>query len=193
MRVLPILLLIAGLTGPDLGAQASPEPLRSSTEVDVLPVATGGWYGSLGAGRGRWRARLVAAEVHVPDRFAPKGWEDGRTRAVALLVDRAFRAEGSGFWVGGGLECWEERLRPAGGSDHAQLRSLQATLGCGWVIPLGRGFHLNPWLAVHQRVGGDREAVVAGQACRPRSLQAEASLKVGWTLPRAKGGRDGRP
>lgn len=186
MRLVRVLLFLACAAGSFLPAQTVSEPLRWSSEVDLLPLATGGWYGSLVASKGLWRTRFVAAEVHVPDRFAPKGWEDARTRAVALLVDRAFRLDGSGPWVGGGLERWQEDLRPAGKGERARLQSLQATLGAGWGVPLGHGFHLNPWLAVHQRIGGDREAVVRGQVCRPRGFQFEASLKVGYTFSHAR-------
>ncbi|WP_005032361.1 hypothetical protein [Holophaga foetida] len=172
------LLLSLGLT---LSAQAPPTPLSWSTEVDVLPVATGGWYGSLAAGRGHWRFRGVVAEVHLPDTFAPKGWEGARTQATALLVDHFLRPGFVGPWIGGGVERWDERLRAEGRQERVRLQSIQATLGGGWVFELGRGFTLNPWCALHQRVAGDRKAIAGGRVCRPEPLQAEASIKLGYS------------
>ena len=153
-----------------------------ATESDVLPVATGGWYLSLATGRHLWRLRAVAAEIEVPDTFAPRGWKDARTRAQALLADRFFRPGFTGPWVGAGLERWEEELAWSGGPRHAHLRSVQATCGAGWVLPLGRGFYANPWVAVHQRIAGDRTASGAPARCHPKPLQAEASLKIGFAF-----------
>jgi hypothetical protein len=86
-----------------LSTQAPAESLTWTTEVDLLPLATGGRYTSLAAGRDAWRVRAVAAEVHVPDAFAPRGWGSSRTRAQALLVDRFFRTAFTGPWVGAGF------------------------------------------------------------------------------------------
>jgi len=159
---------------------APKEATRWATEVDVLPMATGGWYSSVAAGRDAWRLRLVAASVTVPDRFAPTGWEKAQTRAQALLVDRFFRPGFTGPWVGGGVERWDEDLKRTQGPERVRLRSLQATLGMGWAVPIGRGFYVNPWLAIHRRIAGDRAVSIPQGECRPRALQAEASLKIGY-------------
>lgn len=155
-------------------------PWTMSTEADLVAFASGGWYASLAAGKGAWRGRAVVAEVHPPDRFAPEGFEAGRVRAVALLADRFFRPGFRGPWVGGGLEGWEERYRQQGAGTEVQLRSLQATLGAGWVFDLGHGFTVNPWGALHQRLAGDREAATATAVCQPPALTGEVSVKVGF-------------
>ncbi|MBP1627030.1 MAG: hypothetical protein H6Q00_1505 [Holophagaceae bacterium] len=165
-----------------LSAQQPTESLKWATEADVLPFATGGWYASIAAGRDVWRLRLVVAEVNVPEAFAPKGWKDARTKAQALLVDRFFCPGLVGPWVGAGVERWDEDLKRAQGQQHVRMQSLQATLGAGWVVPLGRGFYVNPWLALHQRIGGDRSAAIPGAECRPKALQAEASVKIGYAF-----------
>ena len=165
-----------------LSAQTPAKGLTWSTEVDLLPLATGGWYAALAAGRDSWRIRAVAAEVHVPDAFSPEGWDSARTRAQAILADRFFRPGFSGPWVGAGCERWDESLKLENHAERVHLESLQATLGAGWVFEPGRGFTLNPWMAVHQRVAGDREASIGQAVCRPSSLQAEASLKIGYTF-----------
>ncbi len=169
-------------TGLALAAQTAQPTFTWSTETDVLPWATGGWYTSLAAGRNQWRWRLVAAEVHQPKAFCPRNWKDGRTQAVALLADRFMRPRFSGPWVGGGIERWDETYASETGNVQARLTSLQATLGAGWVLELGRGFTVNPWCAVHQRIAGDRNSGQGLAACRPQPLQAEASLKIGYTF-----------
>lgn len=152
-RGLSLLLITLALP---LAGQAPPAARYQSSEVDLLAVASGGWYASLASGRGLWRGRLAVAEVHPPDRFAPEGWRDGRIRAVALLTDRFFRPGFTGPWVGGGIEGWDERYRQQGPGTEVRLRTLQGTLGAGWVVDLGHGITLNPWGALHQRLAGDR-------------------------------------
>jgi len=176
-RLVFVLLLASSLV---LAAGAPREATRWATEVDVLPVATGGWYASVAAGRDVWRMRLVAASMNVPDRFAPAGWEKVQTRAQALLVDRFFRPGFRGPWVGGGVERWDEDMKWAQGPERVRLKSLQATFGTGWAIPIGRGFYVNPWLAVHQRIAGDRVVSIPQGECRPKAMQAEASVKIGY-------------
>lgn len=165
-----------------LSAQSPAEGPHWSTEVDLLPLATGGWYTSLAMGRNSMRVRAVASEVHVPDAFSPKGWIDARIRAQALLVDRFFRPEFNGPWVGAGLEHWDELLKRENGMEPVRLKSFQATLGAGWVFNPGKGWTLNPWMAMHQRISGDREASIGRVVCRPRAVQVEASLKVGYSF-----------
>ncbi len=178
MRIAETLILaLACATG---WAQPAPCAIQWSAEVDAVPFATGGWYGSLAAGSGAWRLRGVVAEVHPPSTFEPKGWTGGRTRAQALLLDRFFEAGFNGPWTGFGVERWEERIRPDGQPGKAAMNSLQGTLGAGWVYRMGSHFTLNPWMAAHARMAGDREAQADGQVCRPRRIQAEASVKAGW-------------
>jgi len=178
MPSLKLLLLLLG-TSLALSAQVS-APHTWSTEVDLLAIGSGGWYASLATGKGDWRERVAVAEVHPPNQFAPQGWEDGRVRAVALLVDHFFRPGFTGPWLGGGVEGWDQQYKSQGQREVLHLRSLQATFGGGWVFDLGRGFTVNPWGAVHQRIAGNREAATATAVCHPKTLTAEVSIKVGY-------------
>jgi hypothetical protein len=178
MKRLALALLLASNLA--LATESPKEPMKWATEVDLLPMATGGWYTSIAAGRDVWRLRVVAAVVNVPDRFAPAGWEKAQTRAQALLVDRFFRQGFKGPWVGAGVERWDEDLKWTQGPERVRLKSLQATFGMGWVVPIQRGFYVNPWLAIHQRMAGDRASAIGQAECRPKSLQAEASVKIGY-------------
>lgn len=88
-------------------AQEGPRPWRLATEVDVLPYATGGYYGSLVAARGEWRLRGVAARSTAPSFLVSDGFQDKRVDAYAVLADRFFgkrKLQQEGFWIGGGAE-----------------------------------------------------------------------------------------
>jgi hypothetical protein len=79
-------------------------------EIDVLPYATGGWYGSLWYGFGHLRIRGVISQVNPPDFTIEDGFTDARTRAYALLVDYFPRPGRTGPWLGAGIERWENSI-----------------------------------------------------------------------------------
>ena len=154
-------------------------PVRVGTEFDVLPYATGGAYVSLVISRGAWRIRGVASRVNVPEAFVADGFSDQRTDAVALLADRFIGAgsgEARGFWVGGGVEYWWNRIRRDGSETYTAYNTTMLTAGGGYVWHLTRHVYLNPWAAAHALVAGDREVDVSGAAFAPRRFTAEASL-----------------
>lgn len=158
------------------------QPVRIGAEFDVLPYATGGAYGSLIVGRGAWRIRGVVSRVNIPEAFVADGFSDQRTDAVALLADRFIGAgsrEARGFWVGGGVEYWQNRVRREGSEAYTAYHNTMLTAGGGYVWHLTRHVYLNPWAAAHASVAGDRDVDVSGAAFTPRRFTAEASLKLG--------------
>lgn len=158
------------------------QPVRIGTEFDVLPYATGGAYGSLIVGRGAWRVRGVVSRVNMPEAFVADGFSDQRTDAIALLADRFIGAgsgEARGFWVGGGVEYWQNRVRRDGSEAYTAYNNTMLTAGGGYVWHLTRHVYLNPWAAAHASIAGDREVDVSGAAFTPRRFTAEASLKLG--------------
>jgi hypothetical protein len=54
------------------------------------------------------------------------------------------------------------------------------TVGGGYVWNLGKHLYLNPWVALHLRIGGDSEVPVDGNVFEPSALVPEGSLKIGW-------------
>jgi hypothetical protein len=163
------------------------EPVALGVEVDLLPTVASAIDGELGgslqvwAGRGRNRLRLVGAALHYPDGLTDAPFADRQSTVAALLYDRFFQDGFRGPWVAVGLEYWWSSIGLEAGGARGTWSTPVATAGAGWVFPVWRGLYLNPWGAVH--LPFDTGAVqVGGATYQPRAVEAEVSLKVGWSF-----------
>lgn len=158
---------------------------RFGTELDALPYATGGYYGSAFAARDAWRLRGVVARATAPGFTVSDGFEDKRTDAYAFLVDRFIGPRSrrqEGFWVGGGVELWRNRIRREGVSDYAKYNNTMLTAGAGYVWRISRHFYINPWAGAHFVVAGDRNVNVSGATYTQPRITPEVSVKFGFTF-----------
>jgi hypothetical protein len=158
---------------------------KLGTEVDVLPYAMGGYYASAFVGHDGWRLRGVAARSDTPSFLVTSGFEKKRTEAYALLADRFLgskRTQLKGFWVGGGGEFWQSRIRQENASNFAHYDNFVLTAGGGYVWKLSKHFYLNPWSALHAVVAGNTNINVSGKMYQQPRLTPEASLKFGFVF-----------
>ncbi|MDP9051484.1 MAG: hypothetical protein M3O31_12325 [Acidobacteriota bacterium] len=166
-------------------AAETPHAWHFGTELDVLPYATRGYYGSFVVMHQGWRYRGVAARSTLPSFMVSDGFNNKRTDAYALLADRFFgphREQSRGMWVGGGAEYWRNRIRRDGFDEYAHYDNVVLTIGNGYVWQLSRHFYLNPWSAAHFIVAGDRSIKVSGKTYKQSVFTPEASVKVGFTF-----------
>ena len=184
MKKLSILLIL--LSSVNLNAQVLPDSSRTframGTEADVLPYMTGGYYGSVWYATGHLRYRAVVTRVTTPDFMLKDQFTDNRMMVYTLLADYFFRPYARGWWLGGGFEYWDAEIRTELKRETAGYQSYIATLGGGYVWRFWKGFYLNPWGAVHYRIGGDQEVAVDRQMFRPARFVPEGSLKLGWMI-----------
>jgi hypothetical protein len=156
---------------------------RFGTELDVVPYATGGYYVSGFAGHGGWRLRGVGARTNAPGFMVSSGFEQKRTDAYALLVDRFFgsrRTQLRGFWLSGGGEYWRNRIRQENPSPFSYYDNFVLTAGGGYVWKLSNHFYLNPWTALHFVAAGDRNINVSGKTYEQPVVTPEVSVKIGF-------------
>jgi hypothetical protein len=174
------------------GAQEStpvqaPSPRRWAfgSEIDALPFAMKGYYGSVFVGRNGWKLRAVAARSTTPSFMVTDGFKDKRTDACALLADRfigARREKLEGLWVGGGGEYWRSRIRTDASPVYTDYHNVMLTAGSGYVWKLSRHFYLNPWTAGHFAAAGKRDIVVSGKSYKQPVITPEGSIKIGITF-----------
>jgi hypothetical protein len=183
-----VLLVCSGLTARARGEDVAPAGARQcGVELDLLPLALSAADGEMGgslqlwAGRGRSRLRVVGARIHFPDGMTDEPFRDRETTAVAAIWDRSVRPGFRGPWVALGAEAWWNEIGSTAGPERASWNEWRATAGAGWVFRAWRGLTLNPWGGVHVRLN-DPEVVLHGRAYVPARLQAEVSLKLGWTF-----------
>ena len=152
---------------------------------DLLPVVVSLSEGDAGGavqgwvGQNHWKARLVGARLTMPENMGiSDGFERHRLQVIAGLVDYTFGESFDGFWVGGGLELWNNELLHSGTGQKVNWQETMVTLGGGYILYFGR-FEVNPWAAVHLSLNpGD--VGVNGDRYTSERLSAEASLKLGW-------------
>lgn len=187
--IVAIVLLLA-LAVRTSSAQEAPEtkkPLQLGSEMDVVPYATGGYYGSgfLGMGKDAVRFRYVVARTNMPSFMVSNGFRDKRTDAYALLTDRFFgpnRNKLQGPWIGGGAEYWRNRIRTDQSPVYTEYQNYLATLGGGYVWKLSRHVYLNPWVGGHVVVAHGRDISVGGKVYKQPLFTPEASVKIGITF-----------
>ena len=155
-------------------------PMIIGAELDILPYATGGWYGSVWAGGSGTRLRAVASHVYVPAFVIPEGFQDHTITSVAALCDVFPGGTFERWWIGGGLEYWSGSIEESGSGLEGQYHSYLLTLGTGYVWRVVGNFTLNPWGAVHVIVAGSKEVPVGSATFSPRTVTGEISLKLGW-------------
>ena len=169
----------------DIPNQAGPAVWTFGSELDVLPYITGGYYGSAFVGCSDWRLRAVAARSPLPSFLVTNGFEEKRTDAYALLVDRfvgAKRERLEGLWIGGGGEYWRSRIRTEASSQFAYYSNVVLTAGGGYAWKVSRHVYVNPWAGGHFVMAGERKIQVSGETYEQPVFTPEVSVKVGVTF-----------
>jgi hypothetical protein len=159
------------------------DSIKYGVELDALPYLTGGYYGSAWAGYKNLRFRLVAAKAETPSFVVADGFENLDTKAYAFIVDYfPYNKDNSltGLWVAAGLEYWNNTIKNS--SDHfsSEFNNYQFTVGGGYVIKIWENLYINPWVAGHLRIAGDKSVNVGNKDYSPHLVLPEASIKLGW-------------
>jgi hypothetical protein len=166
---------------------AGPRTDSAGVEVDLLPTAASAAAGEAGGALQLWlgaernRLRLVGAHLHYPAGFVAAPFADRSATVAAVIYDRFFRDDYTGPWLAAGVEYWWSRIGLKRGAATGSWETPVATVGAGWVFPVWRGLYLNPWAAAHAPLARPTVAV-GGERFRPRAVETEASLKVGWRV-----------
>jgi len=149
-------------------------------ELDALPFASGGYYGSLWLGADHLRLRGVVTRMTLPDFLVDDSFDDAEMDVYALIADYMPRPGFSGPWLGAGIEYWDRSIASATDVATADWDNLVTTIGAGWVRKLLGNLYVNPWAAAHLVVGGDTRVHVGSTVYDVPRVVTEASLKLGW-------------
>lgn len=150
------------------------------TEIDALPYLTGGYYGSAWISKNHLRYRAVVTQITTPDFALQDGFTHNKMKVYALIADYFFKPRVDQWWIGAGVEYWDAEIQTDAKLEVAPYQNYVFTLGVGYVWKFYRNFYLNPWAAVHMRVGGDERVAVDDAIFKPTFLTLEGSLKIGW-------------
>jgi hypothetical protein len=164
----------------DISASAEIEKAVIGFELDALPYITGGYYGSVWTGFNQFRLRGVISEVNVPSFATENNFKKNKIKAYALIVDYFISKDFRGYWLGTGFEYWDSSIKNNTETATAEYKNTVFTIGGGYVWYFYKDFYLNPWLAGHYIISGDKEITVGSSIFKPKEFTAEVSIKAGW-------------
>jgi hypothetical protein len=175
------LILILVCFGCNIHAQSiESKKLDAGLELDVLPYATGGYFGAAWMGKGLWRVRALTAYVKKPDWSTKNGFANHQIHAYALVVDRFLKKDWKGWWAGAGFVYWNSSIQADTKINTASFNNVLANGSVGYHITLNKHFYLSPWASLNFKLAGDKNISVDNKIYNLPFANPEASLKLGY-------------
>ncbi|CAN5230802.1 hypothetical protein BH10PSE19_BH10PSE19_19050 [soil metagenome] len=154
--------------------------------IDLLPpilsAATGnfGYSGQVWYGYRKIRVRAVIADFYMPDKLMGNSdFQDLHTTATALIFDYFKNYNFKGWWVGAGVELWNNKITSKSDYNTYNYKDYVATAGLGYIIKVYKNFYVEPWGAVHY-VLSNQSVSVSTTEYKTKMFQGEVSVKIGW-------------
>ncbi|MEK6155322.1 hypothetical protein WIW50_18785 [Flavobacteriaceae bacterium 3-367] len=163
--------------------QADNQSTKNTTvgfELDAVPYIFKGYYGSVWVGHNHLRYRAVITKIETPDFVLEDGFTNNEMKVYATIVDYFFKPDFEGWWIGPGLEYWDATIQTDAKLETAEYNNIIFTLGGGYVWKFYKNFYLNPWVAGHLRIGGDKDVMVDQSTFETKLIIPEISVKLGW-------------
>jgi hypothetical protein len=156
--------------------------------IDLLPPILSATTGHFGYSAQVWygynknRLRGVVAGFHVPDKImGNENFKDLKTTATALIYDRFKNNNFQGWWLGAGIEFWNNTITSNTDYKDYSFNNYVATTGMGYIFKVYKNLYIEPWGAIHY-VLNDEKVVVGNTEYQSKKFQGEVSLKIGWAF-----------
>jgi hypothetical protein len=182
IKKLSFLLLLLILCFNSNSQEISPKKVQLGIELDVLPFATGGYFGAVWIGKDHWRLRTLTAFVKKPDWSTKKGFSNHQIEAYAFVVDRFLEKNWKGWWAGTGLVYWHSNIQSSAKIQTASFDNLLLNGSLGYNVTLFRHCYLSPWASLNLRVAGNTNVPVDNKSYSLPLINPEASLKFGYSF-----------
>ncbi|MFA9370759.1 MAG: hypothetical protein ACERIH_03535 [Labilibaculum antarcticum] len=176
------------LSKPSLKSKTDSITIKQTVGVaiDLLPpvlsASTGnfGYSAQLWYGYKKFRVRAVIAGFQMPNKLMGNDdFKDLKTTATALIFDCFKNNNFEGWWLGAGVEMWDNTISSKIDDKSYDFKDYVATAGSGYIIKLHKNFYIEPWAAVHYVVNNEK-VLVGTTEYKTKTFQGEISLKVGW-------------
>jgi hypothetical protein len=134
-------------------------------------------------GVGAYALNLPSLLVELDPANRDEGWSSRITAAGSLFVDRFFRNDAEGAFVGVQLGLQRFRVTRKGSAGEAGFTNLIAMPRVGYVWrPFDAGFYVMPWvgLGATARIEGDLD--VGGESYHLLPVIAFATVHTGWSF-----------
>jgi hypothetical protein len=147
---------------------------------NAVPFALSGYGGRAWIGKDRFRGVVGFYSLDTPQAFLRDGFTAGK-------VEAAYRATGNYFFLDDlsgpyftlGMEYAQFSAGFENSLDRGEWEDLAATTGIGYLLPLGRYFHLDAALAINARLVGEEEVMVGNQVLIPDEVSPALFIGFG--------------
>lgn len=154
--------------------------------IDLLPPIMSATTGNFGYSAQLWygyrkiRIRGVIAGFTMPDKLLGNDdFTNLETTATALIFDYFLKNNFKGWWLGTGVERWNNTIGSKMNSQNYTFNDYVATAGSGYIFKVYKNFYVEPWGALHY-VLNDEKVSIGETEYKTKKFQGEVSLKVGW-------------
>lgn len=154
--------------------------------IDLLPPIMSAASGNLGYSAQLWygyekiRVRGVVAGFQLPDKLMGNDdFKDLKVTATALIFDCFKNYNFRGWWLGAGVEMWDNTITSKTDQKAYDFTDYVATVGGGYIFSVYKNFYVEPWGAVHY-VLNDEKITVGSTKYSTKTFQGELSVKIGW-------------
>lgn len=155
---------------------------QAGLELDVLPFALGGYFGSSWVGKDRFRMRLLTARVPKPDFITNSAFTRHRVNAYALMADYFLQPGWHGWWVGAGPVYWQSTIESKNTGSSAAFSNWLLNGSVGYHFPIRKRIYFAPWAGLSIRIAGDTNTPVGTERYSLPVLNPELSVKFGVIL-----------
>ena len=162
--------------------EIAPRKIQSGVELDVLPYATGGYFGAGWMGKDLWRLRILTAFVKKPDWSTKKDFSNHQIEAYAIVVDRFLEKNWKGWWAGTGLVHWHSTIQTNAKIQTASFNNLLVNGSLGYNFTLFKNCYISPWASLNIRLAGNTSVSVDDKIYTLPLINPEASLKIGYNF-----------
>ncbi|HEU4788947.1 MAG TPA: hypothetical protein VFS71_04620 [Flavobacterium sp.] len=149
-------------------------------ELDVLPYATGGYFGAVWAGKGKWRTRALLADVNKPDFTTKEGFTNHHVKAYAVVLDHFLKDNWKGWWIGGGPVYWKSDIQSDTSNATKNFDNFLLNGSLGYNFTIYKNIYISPWAGLSLKVSGNDEFTLDNKEYNLPLLNPEASVKFGF-------------
>lgn len=171
-RKLVSLVLVIGSVRAARAEDAPPtHDVRVSVDFDLALWASKGHSFFLGvAPEDHWKVMLGSVSGDLPDFTQPDGWHQRSLRGTAMVAQYAFRADGSGPFVGASAIWMQWRYARTDNLDVEVERDqliVAGIAGYTW-FPASSGFYVQPFLGIGKGLFDHGQIMLEGETYKDK-------------------------
>lgn len=148
-------------------------------ELDVLPYATGGYFGAAWVGKNKWRSRALLADVNMPDIITKEGFTNHHVQSYAIILDYFLKDNWKGWWIGAGPVYWKSNIQSDTSDATKNFENLLLNGSLGYNFPIYKNIYISPWAGLSLKVSGDDEFILDNKEYKLPLFNPELSVKFG--------------